>query len=279
MLASAPNSYGGASNAAVAGTAWRRALIATFATAAIIAIGLYAAFLALSFASLRTDRAVLIDRINTAFADKALDRQASWLQGNTEIGAHQYNDCLILFQAVDDRAPDGLRAISPLSVPVDTDNACATLADFAAGRVSPPTRYYHQYLHAHTTLARLLVPSLGVAGLRGLYKLAITLTLLAGVGYAVSGLMRGRRTAVDAAWLVIFLAFGRWFGLESFGQSLGHGPADLVALVFLLYLQRVSSVQPITPGKAIAASAVFGALTMQFEFLTGGLPLGLSIVV
>jgi len=279
MLASALKLYGVASNATVPRSAWRRALITTFAAATIIAVGLYAAFLALSFMSLRTDRTVLIGRINTAFADKVLDPQASWLQGNTEIGAHQYNDCLILFQAVDDRAPSDLRAISPLSVPVDTDNACATLADFAAGRAAPPTRFYHQYLHAHTTLARLLVPSLGVAGLRGLYKLAITLTLLAGIGYTVLGLMRGRHMAVDAAWLVIFLAFSRWFGLESFGQSLGHGPADLVALVFLLYLQRSSSAQPITPGKAIAASAVFGALTMQFEFLTGGLPLGLSIVI
>lgn len=255
-----------------------RAIAATLPVATGIALAVFGAFLLLTVASLRTDRAALARPVTAAFADGALEPQASWLLGDTAIGAHQYNDCLILFQALDDRGPARLRAVSPLSVPVDTDRSCAVLEDFVDGRVQPPPRYYHQYLHGHTMLARWLVPRLGVAGLRGLYRLAIGIVLLAGIGYAMLGIARGRRPVEAAVWAVVFLAFARWFGFESFGQSLGHGPADLVPLAFLLFLARGSADAPMRVRTAVTGSALFGALTMQFEFLTGGLPLGLAIV-
>lgn len=256
-----------------------RGIPRTVAGAGGIALALFLLFIGLAHLSLRADRAAIAAPVLAAFADGSLDREASWLHGDTGIGAHQYNDCLVLYQAMDDRAPAARRAISPLSVPVDTDNSCAVLADFAAGTVEPPLRYYHQYLHAHTTLARLLVPTLGVSGLRGLYKLVLTLTLLAGIGYALIGLTRGRRMAEHAAWLALFLVFARGFGFETFGQSLGHAPADLVAMAFLLAIQRGSADAPLSARQAALASAVLGALTMQFEFLTGGIPLGLAMVV
>lgn len=256
-----------------------RELAGTAAIAVVIACAVLLAFVGLAHLSLGTGRDVIAVPVNAAFKGGVLDRDAAWLHGDTAIGAHQYNDCLILFQALDDRAPAARRAVSPLSVPVDTDSSCAVLADFAAGVSDPPVRHYHQYLHAHTTLARLLLPSLDVSGLRGLYKLLIVVTLLAGIGYALIGMVRGRRMVEHLAWLAVFLAFARWFGLESFGQSLGHGPADLVILVFLLFLLRGSTNAPLGPRAAILAAAAFGALTVQFEFLTGGLPLGLAIMV
>lgn len=257
---------------------WRSAVGAVLIGAAV-ALAIFGVFQVLAIASLRIDRNTLARPVVAAFASGAIDAEASWLHGNTEIGSHQYNDCLILFQAMDDRAPARLRAISPLSVPVDTDNSCAALRGFASGQVQPPTRFYHQYLHAHTTLARWLVPQLGVAGLRGLYKLLATLLLLAGTGYALMGLVRGPRAREAGAWLAIFVVFARWFGLESFGQSLGHGPADLVVLAFLLFLARGSAERPLGARAALVGAAAFGALTVEFEFLTGGLPLGLAVVL
>ena len=248
-------------------------------TAMAVALAIFGLFYGLAVASLTVDRAAMARPVAAAFTSGALDADASWQHGNTEIGSHQYNDCLILFQAMDDRAPARLRAISPLSVPLDTDNSCTTLRDFAGGRVSPPTRFYHQYLHGHTMLARWLVPELGVAGLRGLYKLLTTLLILAGIGYALMGLAKGPRAAEAGAWLAIFAVFARWFGLESFGQSLGHGPADMMVVAFLLFLARGSAERALGAGSLLVGSAVFGALTMQFEFLTGGLPLGLAIVL
>ena len=256
---------------------WRYCVVRAAVVAVALALAIFGLFQWMAMASLSVDRNSLVQPVVAAFAHGALDADASWLHGNTEIGSHQYNDCLILFQAMDDRAPARLRAISPLSVPVDTDNSCAMLQGFAEGRVEPPRRFYHQYLHGHTTLARWLVPELGVAGLRGLYKLLATLLVLAGIGYALMGLAGGARAA--GAWLAIFVVFARWFGLESFGQSLGHGPADLVFLAFLLFLARGSAERPLGARAVAVGAAVFGALTVQFEFLTGGLPLGLAIVL
>ncbi|MEH3039506.1 MAG: hypothetical protein PGN21_05515 [Sphingomonas paucimobilis] len=257
---------------------WWSGALRSASVAAAIALAIFGIFYGLNVASLTVDRNAVAHPVLTAFADGALDAEASWLHGNTEIGTHQYNDCLILFQAMDDRAPARLRAISPLSVPVDTDNSCATLHGFASGRERPPTRFYHQYLHGHTMLARWLVPELGVAGLRGLYKLLATILILAGIGYALMGLAKGPRVAEAGAWLAIFVVFARWFGLESFGQSLGHGPADLVVLAFLLFLARGSAERPLGPRALLIGAAIFGALTVQFEFLTGGLPLGFAMI-
>src|SRR5690606_25054663 len=124
----------------LAGIAPRLGIARTVLGAAIIALGVFVTFFALSHLSLRTDRAALAAPITAAFADKTLDPQGSWRHGDTVIGAHQYNDCLILFQALDDRGDRALRAVSPLSVPVDTDSACDTLSGFAAGTIDPPTR-------------------------------------------------------------------------------------------------------------------------------------------
>ena len=251
--------------------------------ATLIAIGaalaIWIAFFLLANASLRADHRALGQAIGQAFADDTLDPEASWLIGDTDRGAHQYNDCLILYQALDDRAPADLRAISPLSPPPGDKHACLALKRLAAGQTRMPARFYHQYLHAHTVLARMLVPSMGVAGLRGLYKLSLTLLLLAGTGLAISGMMAGRAMQANTIWLVTFFVFARWFGLESFGQSIGHAPADLVVLGYLLFLMRGIGDTPHRPGTAITGAAIFGALTMQFEFLTGGIPLGLGIVI
>ena len=74
---------------------------------------------------------------------------------------------------------------------------------------------------------------LSLRGIRNLYK--TILSGLVGVGFAISlaGLAMGKETAV---WAVVFAVLARWFGLETFGQSLGHGPSDIVLMSFALFL-------------------------------------------
>lgn len=237
-------------------------------------------FLILAIVSLtQTDRPRFSAAVVRAFSTGALSPQRSWEFQNTRIGAHQFNDCLILYQSLDDRAPVLQRAISPLSVPLDSDFPCAQLADLATvGKAGPP-RFYHQYLHAHTTVARLLVPAAGVSGLRELYRLSITLVLLAGAGFAMIALAQNQKRRLATIWLIAFVVFARWFGLESFGQSLSHGASDLILIGFLFCLSRASISAPLSSKGATLAAALFGACTMQFEFLTGGLPLGLASVI
>jgi hypothetical protein len=77
----------------------------------------------------------------------------------------------------------------------------------------------------------------------------------------------------------MFLVFALWFGLESFGQSRGHGPSDIVLLGYVLSLAVCSARGGGNTRSVILISALFGGTTIMFQLLTGGIPLGLALLV
>lgn len=191
------------------------------------------------------------------------------LRGDTRIGANQFNDCLIIGMALQQSAPRTKLAISP-TVPTG-GMSCAGLAR------SQPRIYYHNYLHGQVTLLRYLLPALSIDHIRFLYKLVLQLLLLVGIAVAMFRLSKR-----DADWqknafvLIVLICLGRAFGLETFGQSLGHGPSDIVLVGYVVVASFAADV---SERAAVVSAAVFGALTMVFELLTGGLPLGLAVIV
>jgi hypothetical protein len=265
-----------------------RQTLRDMAKAALIAVPIAATMFALfclaNLHGLRRDLPAARAHIAAAFADGSLQDQ-DWLPGNTGIGHHQFNDCLILQQAIDQAATDRQLAVSPIKPLLRPGlSLCASLRAFVAG-VPPPGEpaFYHQYIHGHTMLVRYLLPVMPVDAIRTLYKCLAMLLVGAGVLVATMMLARSRtalqRTMPGLFWLILFLALGRWFGLESFGQSLSHGPADLVILVYLLAHAVAAMRGGISPRTAIVATALFGALSAIFDFLTGGIPLGLAMVI
>ncbi len=261
-------------------SAGRPRALAAIGIAAAIGAVVYLVFLLLAYASLGADRDAMTAQVRAAYAANDLRPDATNIFGDTDIGVHQFNDCLILYQVIDDRASAGERAVTPLSVSFDeVDGPCTQVQALANGAAQPAPHFYHHYLHAQTTLTRWLLPKFGVRGVRELYRLAIALTLLAGIGLAMVRLASGGDRLRDGIWILIFVTFARFYGFESFGQSLGHAPADLLILGQLLFFSRVSGNGPVAPRTALIASAVFGALTMEFEMLTGGLPLGLALTL
>jgi hypothetical protein len=241
-------------------------------------------FFALSVVSLQTDNRVERAAVRDAFAKGVVraDNEA-FLNGNTDIGAHQWNDCLVLHQVIDRRASPEQLAISPLDIgpSIKTTTPCADTAAIASGHpiAAQASTFYHRYLHGHTVLARLLLPMLSVADLRRLYLGLINVMLCLGIAQTIIGMTKGRRIEEGCVWLIMLFAFARFFGLESFGQSLAHGPADMVLAGFLLFLANGSSRGGLEPRNVPAAAAVFGVFTILFEFLTGGIPLGLALLV
>ncbi|WP_156405264.1 hypothetical protein [Sphingomonas sp. Root710] len=218
--------------------------------------------------------------VRAAFAAGVLQDQ-DWLPGNTGIGRHQYNDCLILYMAIDQQATPVQLLASPIKPMQRGDESmCHALrayagGDKAAGRTGV---WYHQYIHGHTMLARYLLPHLSVDAIRNLYHGIQTLLVLAGLIVAMTTLARGRSQTAGLFWLIIFLAFSRWFGLESYGQSLSHAPSDAVIIAYLLFLAIAAARGGLGRWCSIGAAAVFGATVAIFEFLTGGIPLGLAII-
>ena len=244
-----------------------------------VGLSIFVLAFALAWASLAVDGNSVRAAVRAGFTDGSLRPDADWLLNNVDVGAHQHNDCLVLYQAAAQGATRLQQAVSPLSLPEDGIGRCEHLADLAANKPGGPDIFYHHYIHLQTTLARLLIPRLGVAGTRGLYRLIASILLLAALATAMAGLVRGARPSANGAFIVVSLVFMRWFGLESFGQSLGHAPADAVALAFLLFLVHVAGDQPLARRTALISAAVFGGFTAAFELLTGGLPLGLAMVM
>lgn len=242
---------------------------------------LFALFALGNRASLGRDLPLAEAHVRAAFDNAALQNE-DWLVGNTDIGRHQYNDCLILYMAIDQQAPADRLAVSPIKPVQRTDETmCGALrayafGDHAAGRTG---LYYHQYIHGHTMLARYLLPLASVEQIRTAYHLLQTLLVIAGILIAMAALARGRRPTESLVWLIVFLALSRWFGLESYGQSLSHAPSDAVILVYLLFLAVASARGGLGRRASLIAAALFGAATAIFEFLTGGIPFGLAIII
>ncbi|RVT93935.1 hypothetical protein [Sphingomonas crocodyli] len=218
--------------------------------------------------------------VRAAFASGDL-QDKDWLPGNTDIGHHQFNDCLILLQAIDQRGTAAQQTVSPIIWTDMPGGMCAKLHAFAErGGPTPPVAFYNRYLHGHTALTRYLLPGHSVAAIRELYKKTEIRLLMLGIGVAMLTVaLRRRRAAAGLVWLAVFIAFARFFGIEAFGQSLGHGPADIVFIAAMLALAIANLAGGVRLWVLLVGAAIFGALTIDFEFLSGGLPLGTALVI
>ena len=246
-----------------------------------VAALLFALFCLANYLSLGRNLPAAEAHVRDAYATGVL-QDVDWLPGNTDIGRHQFNDCLILYMAIDQQASPAQLMVSPIKpVPRGTESECGALRAFAFGDKAAGRTglWYHQYIHGHTMLARYLIPLMPVETIRDLYHSIESLLVLAGILVAMIALARGRHHSEALFWLIVFLAFARWFGLESYGQSLGHAPSDAIILGYALFLAVAASRGGLSRWGATIAAALFGGLVATFEFLTGGIPLGLAIVV
>lgn len=251
------------------------AIIRSMTVAAIC----YAILLALSWVSLGNDPRQATAAVAAAFSSGDLTEYDITLT-DARIGAHQFNDCLILDQAI---ARSGTRAQMMVTPPNDlavrTSGVCQELKESVTQGKHGDLNFYQNYIHGHTVLARLLLDILPVRSIRALYQLIICGLLVAGLAFAMREALRRGATVNVIFWLCFFTCFARFFGFEYFGQSLGHGPADAVLLGYALWLEAVSFSEQSHPVDFVVPVAMFGALTAIFEFLTGGLPLGIALTI
>jgi hypothetical protein len=210
-------------------------------------------------------------RVSEAFQTGALSNQDYRM--DPVHGLHQFNDCLILGMALDQRYSPTELAISP-SIPFETPKKiCKQLG---TGKRTSGRHFYHNYIHGHTMLVRYLLPELSVQNIREVYRLSITIILFIGIAISLFRIARQEFVKESACFLFVLTVFARFFGLETFGQSLGHGPSDFILVGFVVFL--AISTRNLSSRALTFAGASFGALTMIFEFMTGGLPLGLAVI-
>jgi hypothetical protein len=244
-----------------------------------VAVICYAILLALSWVSLGNDPRQATAAVAAAFSSGDLTEYDIALT-DARIGAHQFNDCLILDQAI---ARSGTQAQMMVTPPNDlavrTSGVCRELKESVTQGKHGGLNFYQNYIHGHTVLARLLLDILPVRSIRALYQLIICGLLVAGLAFAMREALRRGATVNVIFWFCFFACFARFFGFEYFGQSLGHGPADAVLLGYALWLEAVSFSEQSRPIDFVVPVAAFGALTAIFEFWTGGLPLGIALTI
>lgn len=249
----------------------------------LVGIAVLGLHLFASFNALDRDVAMAKVRVLKAFDGGDLVENP-YQHPSTTIGSHQWNDCLITLMAIDQRGDRTRLALSPIiagfSAPGSADdNPCAALKALVFGEVPDSSLYhYDRYVHGAVVALRYLLPRYGISHIRAMYRRALTATLSIGLGLCLVGIARGRRVPAFAVLGVTFLALLRFFGLEFFSQSLGHGPADwiLASYAVAITLMLFASTGPVV---AVLAAAAFGGLTVVFELFTGGIPLGLAMVL
>lgn len=240
---------------------------------------LFGFFYLVNVGSLSRDVPQARAQVQSAFVTGVLQDE-DYLPGDVGKGWHQFNDCLILWQAIDQRGSTRELSVSPLKqTPEDQSDYCVALRHFAATGAASGRTFYHRYVHGQTTLVRYLLPTMGVEQIRELFRNLLSIIVVCGIAVSLAGMGRGGRTSQSVVFLILFFVFGRFFGLESFGQSLSHGPSDIVQLTYLLFLAVAAAREGIGRRTAVVSAALFGAMVVVFEFLTGGVHLGLAAVI
>lgn len=256
-------------------------LRALFATVAALAV-----FLALSFAATFVDRAGIAAKLEAANAKHAFQETWGGWSGRAipRVGG---NDCLML-AALLQKYPGRLaETISARIPPADaqpparagdpTIPACLQLvaALDRGDHADPEAIFYHRYLHGQRVFAALALAVTSPQALGWITLLANALFLLSVLIPALRRRRDGWRERGYAAIAATLLLFD---GLWLFGIYFSFGLSDLVLAAFLAcaYHRGIAH----APERSFAvAVALFGTATAIFEFLTGGIPFGLALLL
>ena len=256
-----------------------RALLA--ATAAV------ALFFLLSYAATFVDRQSIAEKLEAANARHAFTQTWAAATGRA-IPRFGGNDCLFLATLLQDYPNRLAQTISARIPPADaqpparagdpTIPACLQLiaALERPDHADPNAVYYHRYLHGQRVFAASALAVVAPEALGWIVLLLNVICLLAVLLPALkrgrTGAWRERGFAAIAATLLLF------DGLWLFGIYFSFGLSDLVLSVFLLYAYRRGFAHAPEPVFTTAV-ALFGAATAIFEFLTGGIPFGLALLL
>lgn len=254
--------------------------------ALLAAIAAVALFFALSYASTFVDRKEIAANLEAANARQAFTQ--TWAKGTGRaIPRFGGNDCLFFETLLQDYPSRLAQAISARIPPADAQPAArpsdptipACLQLIAAlerpDHADPNAIYYHRYLHGQRVVAALALAVVSPEALGWITLLANVVCLLA---VLLPALRRWRSEWRERGFAAIAATLLLFDGLWLFGIYFSFGLSDLVLSVFLLYAHRRGVAHAPEPAFATAVG-LFGAATAIFEFLTGGIPLGLALLL
>lgn len=268
---------------AASGSFWL--LISAIVAACLMGVGILFAYAATGL-----DRAPIRANVAAAYAAGELSEQ-EYLHTNTVLGAHQFNDCMILLMVMDDRGSRVQRALSPSTpaLPVTDARPCIAARDMAAN--GPPRdrediAFYHRYIHGYVPTTTVLLSVLPVSWVRNIFSL-VAFTLVAGLlAFQALVLLRRLQAGVSNATALVkpaFMALASlavllFYGLPYYAMTFSHFQTDVWLFVYLWVVALVDF-RRLGLGATALLHAVFGFITMDFEFLIGGIPLGVCLIL
>jgi hypothetical protein len=255
--------------------------------ASLATVGAVALFFLLSYASTFVDRRNVAAKLEAANARQAFTQ--SWARG-TGRGIPRFggNDCLMLAALLQNYPSRLAEAISARIPPADAQPAAqagdptipACLQMIAAleraDHADPNAIYYHRYLHGQRVFAAF---ALAVVSPQALGWIALLLNIVC----LLSVLLPALRNWRDGEWrqrgfaaiaATLLLLDGLWL----FGIYFSFGLSDLVLSAFLAYAYYRGVAHASERTFALAV-ALFGTATAILEFLTGGIPFGLALLL
>jgi hypothetical protein len=138
--------------------------------------------------------------------------------------------------------------------------------------------HYHRYINGSWVVAALLLLPMSFQSATAL----LFLLALAPAGILV--VVASRRlwgsagSARDAAFLTCGIAYLLASGVTLFGWSLALAPGEIILSGFLLFA-FLKPLNSLAPGTLVLAAATFGCLTAAFEYLSGGIPAGVALLL
>jgi hypothetical protein len=217
----------------------------------------------------------VVGRVLDAFAAGDLIEQ-DYIAYDTKRGWHQYNDCNILQMISNQDSAAAGRALGPWLYMADWSalGACRTLRELVTNERHPIsfvsqryTRYWHGYIPAISGLMTVLEISTIRSVMRASVYAAVVLLMLVGVW--------------DRRFFPLTFAVASggalFWGLPYFGQGMSHAFVDtavMLGIAGLIFWHRVLG----RSNKIPSYCAMFGAVVVYFEMLTGPLPTGAGLL-
>jgi hypothetical protein len=226
-------------------------------------------FLGLLFSSNLMPRAVMTERIRHAFITGELTEQ-DYLPYDLRRGFHQYNDCNILQMISNPDHSSIERVLGPLLYLADSSvtEVCLTLRELIMEGRDPATLIssrYTRYWHGNIPIISVLLTLLEISTIRMLLRTAVYMAVL----LLLLSSVRERRFFLLTGPVAFAGAF--FWGLLYFGQGMSHALGDFVVMLGIACLIFWHSKFAHTD-TLILFCALFGAVVVYFEMLTGPLP-------
>ncbi|MEJ0076074.1 MAG: hypothetical protein WDO17_11605 [Alphaproteobacteria bacterium] len=245
-----------------------------------------AAFFALSYAASFVDRQGIAAKLKAANARGELAQTWAGWSGRA-IPRFHGNDCLMLGALLQDYPGRLAETLSARIPPADaqpppragdpTIPACLQLIAALEwpDPADPNAIFYHRYLHGQRVFAALALAVVSPAALGWITLLANALLLLSVLVPALRRRNEGWREHGYAAIAATLLLFD---GLWLFGIYFSFSISDLVLAAFVACAYHAGIARG-DERRFVTAVALFGVATAIFEFLTGGIPFGLALLL